>query len=183
MIVISILICLIGVGIVGWTPFKTFSATIAPAWVQALGSVGTIICGFVYIDRTNHQQLEREAAAAKAIKSRQIQAVLAVCEQAGEALNWTNVAGRSGVDEVTIAALRVATMEALAAAKTILFSEIPDEELLRGWGQLRKNLVTLLIHCETYKANNALLSREYLTQILPSLTRDLNFVIERAQAI
>ncbi|CAN7259910.1 hypothetical protein LJR130_001066 [Variovorax sp. LjRoot130] len=177
--VIALLASLALIGALGWSDFKKFLEGPAAGWVQAFGSIGTILAGFAYIDRTTRLQNERDEHTSRELHHRQYRAVLAACLQADEAVAWTSVGAVEGPNDHE--SLVIATSEALAAFKSISFDQIPDSELLLKSGALRKDLVTLLIHCRAVASSPDVRSHGYLANLLPALVADLDAVKRRAR--
>lgn len=158
----------------GWKWFAAFLEGTASGWIQALGSIGAIIFGFIFVDRQNNHQKEREEDQAKELVVRQIQSVVAACLQAREAVAWTRIATEvESLDDATIEPIEFSTEEALAALKSIPFSEIPDGTLLIRSGALRKDLVTLLIHCRATKRQVDRKKTDYLKAFAPQVSDNL----------
>lgn len=141
-----LLLCVMLVALRGWCWFKDFVWGPAAGWVQALGSIGAIIVGFVYADRANVHQRARDAEAASQVRKKQLLAVVAASMQADEVGSWINISElfQSKVDG---RALQAAAEEALIAFKSLNYLDIPDETLLLASGVVRKDLVSVLIHC------------------------------------
>jgi len=155
-----------------WENYKDLLAGPASGWIQAIGSIATIIFGFVYIDRTNRLQEAKDDLVMRELHQRQLYAVLEACLQFDEVVAWARVGSIEGPNDDL--ALELATVEALEAFKSISLSDIPDRELLEDYGMLRRHLVTLLIHCRAVAAKPGLVSHEHLASFLPTLSCDLD---------
>lgn len=170
-----VLSALVAIGLVaagGWTWFAGFLAGSASGWVQAFGSIGAIVFGFLYVDRQNRHQLERDERLARGSDLRQVYAVIAASDQAEEAVSWTDIGARLDTIEGILDPLELAAEEALSTLKGIPLSEIPDQELLKSCGQLRKDLVTLQIHCKAQRQQKVMYSA-YLRDVLPQISENL----------
>lgn len=165
----------------GWSGFTAFLGGAAAGWVQAFGSIGTILTGFVYIDRTARLQRERDRRTERDLQRRQYHAVLAACAQADEAAAWAGIGAMTGLSEYQ--SLEIATQEALAAFKSISFDQIPDADLLSACGVLRKNLVTLLIHCQAVASDDTGKVHKYLIAFHPMFAADLDATRARAERL
>lgn len=179
--VFAVLSALLFVAITSWSDFKVFLLGPASGWIQALGSIATIICGFVYIEKADKSQKDRDFFAARELHRRQFLAVLEACYQFDEVVAWAGLGTIEGPNDNE--ALELAAREALDAFKSIALSEIPDAELLQACGLLRKHLVTLLIHCRAMSTKTVLSSHEYMSDLLPILQKSLFVAKKRAKEV
>jgi hypothetical protein len=171
LVVVFVLTSILFVSLSGWETYKNLLAGPASGWVQAIGSIATIIFGFEYIDRTHRLQTARDDLQMHELHQSQFLAVLEACSQAQEVAAWVGMGSIEGPNDNL--ALEIATSEALDAFKSISFAEIPDRELLGQCGLLRKHLVTLRIHCRAAATKPELVSHEHLSSFLPLLVQDL----------
>jgi hypothetical protein len=182
-VVTSLLIfCVALVGLRGWVWFKDFVWGPAAGWVQALGSIGAIIVGFVYADVANAHQRARDADATSQIRKRQLLAVVAASMQADEVGSWINISDLFN-GKVDGRAVQSAAEEALITFKSLNYLDIPDEHLLVASGVVRKDLVSVLIHCKAGEADPKVFETEWLTSFLPTFTRNLEAVRSRARVL
>lgn len=179
--VATILLSLAAIGIKGWPWYKEILRGPAAGWVQAVGSIGAIIFGFVYTDRANDHQRAREAEDAASLQQRQLRAVLAASAEANEVVAWINIGSLFGQNDLD--AIAFAALEAQAAFKSLNLVDLPDELLVEVITVLRKDLVSVLIHCRAIKAKATPDSSEWLPGFLPKLAKDLEAVKTRATGL
>ena len=183
---VVVLVCIFAsVGLVaagGWSWFAGFLMGTAAQWVQSVGSVAAILVGFAYVDRQNENQRRRDRDVEDALALRRLLAVKAVCSQASEVVAWMGVASIPG-EGSELPTLEFAAEEALAAFKEVSFADIPDDSLLTICGAVRKDLVSVLIHCRAAKEKHLVDSRSFLDGHRVRLEANLDNAVCRVERL